>query len=82
MRLLLLLAVSFGLGFATSQFMLQREEAGLKSEKQFVEKMSKQNHAELEKDIEICKKIYIARDKINEALGLPEDDSDPLNLTL
>jgi hypothetical protein len=65
MRLFLLLAVSFGLGFATSQFMLQREEARLKSRTQFLEEMSKKNHEELQKDIEICRKIYLARDKIN-----------------
>jgi hypothetical protein len=73
-------ALFFAAGFATSQYFLRAEQKRVSENRELATIMSKKNHDDLEKDIAICKKIYAARDKINAALGLPPDDSDPLDL--
>ena len=78
--ILIALVIGFSSGFGTAHYLQTEREKHVAADVAFANRMSKITKDDLEKDIEIRKKIYAARDKINVALGLPPDDSDPLNL--
>jgi hypothetical protein len=70
----------FAGGFATADHFSHQRDKDSNQRLDLARTLSDKSSADLNRDIEVCKKIYAARVKINTALGLPEDDSDPLNL--